>query len=285
MSVAVQRHLADLHHRHQLLGDELGGVEQVEAELVLVLFLDDLQAELPFRIVARLDSLVEVAPVEVGVLARDQRGFLPHQRAHALQRLPVEFDEARYALSIHQPEGVHAKAFHHGEAPRNGAVTHDPHQHVGAFRRQGCEVPESIVRRLGLRDLVMGLGLHRVDQVGELVGVLDEEYRHVVSDEVPYPVGGIELHREAAHVARRVGRAARARHRGEAHEHRRLHGRVLQRRGHRDRGLALIDLEEAVRGTSARMDDALGNTLVVEVRDLLAHQDVFEQSRTANLGF
>ena len=49
------------------------------------------------------------------------------------------------------------------------------------------------------------------------------------------------------------------------------------------RGLALIDLEEAVRGGAAGMDDPLGNALVVEVRDLLAHQDVFEQRRTAHV--
>ena len=58
-------------HRHELLGDELGRVEQVEVELELVLLLDDLQAQLPFRIVAALDRLEEIAAVEVGVLAGD----------------------------------------------------------------------------------------------------------------------------------------------------------------------------------------------------------------------
>jgi hypothetical protein len=139
--------------------------------------------------------------------------------------------------------------------------------------------------RLRLRDLVMGLGLHRVNEVGELVGVLDEEHRHVVADEVPHAFRCIEFYREAAHVARRVGGAARAGDGGEAHEHRRLHRRVLQRRGHRDRGLALIDLEEAMGGRAASMDDALGNTLMVEMRDLLTHQDVFEQRRAADVGF
>ena len=55
--VAVQRQLADLDDRHELLGNDLGRVEQIEAELVLVLLLDDLQAELPFREVAALDRL------------------------------------------------------------------------------------------------------------------------------------------------------------------------------------------------------------------------------------
>ena len=50
------------------------------------------------------------------------------------------------------------------------------------------------------------------------------------------------------------------------------------------RGLALVDLEEAVRGRAAGMDDALGNALVIEVRDLLAQEEVFQQRRTADVG-
>ena len=44
-----------------------------------------------------------------------------------------------------------------------------------------------------------------------------------------------------------------------------------------------IDLEDAMRGGAAGMDDALGNALVIEMRDLLAHQDVFEQRRAAHV--
>jgi hypothetical protein len=34
--VAVEHHLAQRGHRHQLLGDQLGRVEQVEVELVFI---------------------------------------------------------------------------------------------------------------------------------------------------------------------------------------------------------------------------------------------------------
>ncbi len=46
----------------------------------------------------------------------------------------------------------------------------------------------------------------------------------------------------------------------------------------------LVDLEDAVGGGTAGMDHAFGNALVIEVRDLLAHQDVFEQRRPAHTG-
>ena len=43
----------------------------------------------------------------------------------------------------------------------------------------------------------------------------------------------------------------------------------------------LVALEVAVRAGAARVHDALGNALVIEVRDLLAQDEVFEQRRAA----
>ena len=43
----------------------------------------------------------------------------------------------------------------------------------------------------------------------------------------------------------------------------------------------LVRLEEAMRAESARMYDALGNALVIEMEDLLAKMEVFESRRAA----
>jgi hypothetical protein len=47
VGVSVEHEAADPLDRHELLGDQLRRIQQVELEGVLVLFLDDLQAELP----------------------------------------------------------------------------------------------------------------------------------------------------------------------------------------------------------------------------------------------
>ena len=75
--------LADRHHRHQLLGHDLGRVEHVEGERLGLLFGEDLQPELVLRIRAGLDRLPQIAAMEVGVGARDLDGFVPHQRVRA----------------------------------------------------------------------------------------------------------------------------------------------------------------------------------------------------------
>ncbi|MCY1426958.1 hypothetical protein D9M71_427870 [compost metagenome] len=92
--VAVEHHLAQRRNRHQLFGDDLGRVEQVEVERVLVFFSNDLHAELPFRVIAGFDRFPEVAAVVVGIFTRQLLRFVPEQRTYTSLGLPMEFDEA-----------------------------------------------------------------------------------------------------------------------------------------------------------------------------------------------
>jgi hypothetical protein len=157
-----------------------------------------------------LDRVPQVAAVEVRVGAVDLDRLVPHHRLEPSLRLPVELHEGRLALGVDEPEGVDAEALHDAERPRDGPVRHDPHDHVHRLGHQRDEVPEVVVGRLRLREAAVGLRLHRVDQVGELDRVLDEEHRDVVADEVPVALLGVELDGEAADVAGEVERALAA---------------------------------------------------------------------------
>ena len=100
VGVAVEDHAADLAHRHELLGDELGRVEDVEAEAIGLFLGEDLQAQLPLGIGTRFDRFPEVPAMEVGVGAVDLDGFVPDHGVRAGDRLPVELAEARLALAL-----------------------------------------------------------------------------------------------------------------------------------------------------------------------------------------
>ncbi len=256
----------------------------VEVERRRFLLGEQLDGEIPRRILAVGDRGVEVAAVIVGIGAVDLDRLVPHHRLHAEHRQPVELDEGRLALGVDQPEGVDAEALHHPHRPRDRPVGHLPHDHVHRLGRAGDEVPEGVVRRLRLREAAVGLLLDRVDQVGKLDRVLDEEHRDVVADEVPVALGGVHLDREAADVARDVGRAAVAGDGREAGEHRRRDADLGQDPGGGEVLEAVGQLEMAVRGEAAGVDDALGNALVVEVEDLLAQDEVLEQRRAARAG-
>ena len=125
------------------------------------------------------------------------------------------------AFGVDQAEGVDAEALHRPVAARNGAVRHHPGQHVRRLGHQRNEVPESVVRARSLGHRMVRLRLQRMDEIGKLHRVLDEEHRDVVADQVPVALVGVELDGEAADVAHRVGRSALAGDGGEADEHRR----------------------------------------------------------------
>ena len=122
-----------------------------------------------------------------------------------------------------------------------------------------------------------GSGLTAWIRSGNLIGVLDEEDRDVVADEVPVALLGVELHGEAADVAGQVGRALAAGDGREPDEDRRLLALSLEEVGPGDVGERLVVLEVAVCAEAAGMDDALGDALVVEVEDLLAEVEVLQQ--------
>ena len=222
--------------------------------------------------------------MEVRVGAGDLHGLVPDRRLQAELRAPMELHEGRPAVGIDQPKAVDAEAFHHPQRARQGAVRHDPHHHVHRFRRQRDVVPERVVRRGRLREAAVRFHLHRVDEVGELDRVLDEEDRDVVADEVPVAFLGIELDGEAAHVARRIDRPGTAGHGREAGEDGRALADLGQDPGRRVLRQRLRQLEEAVHAGTAGMHDALGDAFVIEVGDLLPQDEVLEQRRPARVG-
>src|SRR3984893_14977065 len=120
-----------------------------------------------------------------------------------------------------------------------------------------------------------------MDQVGKLYRVLDEEDGHIVAYEAPNPFAGIKLDREAAHVARAVGRPSRAGDGRVSHEDRRFPRRIGQEAGHSQVRQILIDPEHAVRRSAARMDNPLGYALVVEMGDLFTEVEVLHQRGAA----
>ena len=136
------------------------------------------------------------------------------------------------------------------------------------------------MRAAGLRIAAIGLHLHRVDQVGKLDRVLDEEHWDVVADQIPIAFTRVELDGEAAHVARGIDRTRSARDGREADEHFGLLA-LGEHRGLRQVRNVVGRLEIAVRARPAGVDDPLGDALMVEMEDLLAQHEILEQRRPA----
>src|SRR3546814_6804737 len=92
-----------------LLGDQLRRVEHVIGLLGRPTLIEDLNPQIPLRIIARGNRLEQVASVEIGVGPRDLHRLVPRRGLDAQHRLPVELDEAALALRIDEAEAVDAE--------------------------------------------------------------------------------------------------------------------------------------------------------------------------------
>lgn len=106
----VQLHNPNGLQRSTLFGNDLGGIKNIESISENILFLDDLDIELPLRPVSRLDCFPEVVAVIVCILARDVLSFVPNKAGLALLSLPMPFDELRVSVFCYKTESVDAKS-------------------------------------------------------------------------------------------------------------------------------------------------------------------------------
>jgi hypothetical protein len=141
------------------------------------------------------------------------------------------------------------------------------------------------VRRGVLGIAAVGLHRHRMDKVWKLDRVLDEENGDVVAYEIEVALIGVEFDRKAAHVARHVSRASAASNGREASEDFRFPACLGEVRRSRQMRNRIGHLEIAVRATPAGMNDALWNSLVIEMGDLLAERKMFQKRGTPAPGF
>jgi hypothetical protein len=72
------------------------------------------------------------------------------------------------------------------------------------FRLKPGKIPEIIVSALTLRNIILRLGLHSMNNIGEFNGILNEEHRNVVTDEVPDTFVSVELDCEPSNIANSV---------------------------------------------------------------------------------
>ena len=121
----------------------------------------------------------------------------------------------------------------------------------------------------------------RMNQVGKLDRILDEEHGDVVADQIPVAFVAVELDGEAAHIARRVLRALGTGDGREPAKHRRALALLRKHRRSRQLGDCARAFKISVRTRAPGMHDALGNALVIEMEDLLAEDEIFEERRTA----
>ena len=223
----------------------------------------NLHIERPGGVVATLDSLAQVAAVEVSILARHFVGLSLGEELVALLGLEVVLDPEALAFGVNPLVGVRAEAVHVAQGAGQAAVAHQPGDLV---RRCGVQAPE-IPLHIVIAQTRTGHTLLRVDKVGELNGIANEEDRSVVAYQVVVAFGGVEFHRETAWVTPSIGGTGLARHGRETNQQLGFNARLKERRTGVLRNI-FGGFKVAVCAGSLRVHHTLGNTLTVELGEL-----------------
>ena len=88
------------------------------------------------------------------------------------------------------------------------AVAHQPGYLMRRCRIEGPEIPLHVV----IAQTRTGHTLLRVDKIGELDGIANEEDRSVITYQVVVAFGGVKFHRETAGVTPSIGGTGFASH-------------------------------------------------------------------------
>src|SRR5690554_4668139 len=151
--------------------------------------------------------------MEIRVLTRYFLCFVPGNRMHPEQGLPVKFHEVRNTFIVDETEGMNTKTFHHSVTSGNSAVAHQPHNHVGRFRHQGNKIPECVVSTRGLRYFIVGFWLNSMHQIRKFHCILDKENWNVVAYQIKISLVCIEFRGKSTRVACQIGGSAGANYR------------------------------------------------------------------------
>src|SRR5665647_3132860 len=148
------------------------------------------------------------------------------------------------------------------------------------FRRKRNEIPECVVRGCRLRKATVGFHFNGMDEVREFYGILDEENRNVVANQVPVTFFRVKLDGKSAYVTRGIYRT-RAACDG---RYTSKYGGLLTNLGEYPGGGVLFQrggqLEESMHARPSRVNDTLGNTLMIEMGDFFTKNEILQKRRT-----
>ena len=275
--VAVQHHFPDDFHGNQCFRNELGSVQNIEVELVCVLFRDELQPQLVFRIISGFNGLPEILAVEVRIASCQYLGFIPHQGFFPVQRFPVETDESAFSIFIDQFVRMNAEPFHRTEASGDAAVRHGPHDVVQSFRLQGDEVPEGVMGRLPLRHFIVGFRFDGMDEIRKFDGILNEEDGRVIAYQIIVAFLGIEFGSPTADIPYCNRRSSEALHGGKTHKDRGFFSRILQKSRFGVLGKGFVHLKITMCPGTSCVNHAFRYPLLVKMSHFLQKVEVFKQ--------
>lgn len=130
------------------------------------------------------DTVVEILPHEVGVLAGGSLCFFPYETGSTLHGGPVKLDQLRRSVLFDETIGMDTEPIDVAKRTGNPVACHCPKQSVQGTRLLTEEIVGSIVGSRRLWNFIGWLWLDGMNQIGEQDSILDKKDRNIVPDDI-----------------------------------------------------------------------------------------------------
>mmetsp|Transcript_137763 Transcript_137763/g.194883 ORF Transcript_137763/g.194883 Transcript_137763/m.194883 type:complete len:292 (-) Transcript_137763:39-914(-) len=258
------------------MGPNLGDIEDVPLVLGGISNRHNLDLEAPSGRLATGNVVEQVSGGVVGISGLDGIGLVSGQVLDAGVGLEVEFDKELVTLVIDPLESVRAVAVHVSVAIRGTSVREEDGDLMSRFGGKRQEVPEHV----GILQVGLGVSLLGVDEIGELLGVSDEEDGGVVAGHIPVAFLSVELDGETSGISLSIGRTLLTTDGGESGEDGGSLSNLIQEFGLGVLGDVMSDLEVTVSTSTLSVHNSLRDSLSVEVSKLVDEVEVLEEDGT-----
>ncbi len=138
LCVPIQFHLTDLDQWVVGVRPHLGQVERVNVIGVRILFVHDLDIELPPGKVASLNGFVKVPLIALTITRDDLSRLSVRQVLNALLRFEGELHPKSLVLGVDEAEGVAAEPVHMAKRLRDSAISPDDGDLMHCCPRSAC---------------------------------------------------------------------------------------------------------------------------------------------------
>ena len=145
-----------------------------------------------------------------------------------------------------------------------------PRSYYAPIELEGPHYPARALSRISLTKYKTDWGIitASVDDIWELHGVLNEENRNVIPNNIPVSLLRVELHSKTSYISHGIRTPPRSKHSRETQKNGRGARGISEHTGMGDIFSTLIELEGTESSRASSVDDSFWNTLVVELHDL-----------------
>lgn len=275
LRVSVENELANGHQRIVSMRPHLGHIENVPSVLVAIVDGHNLHVQRPRSATTLSDVLEEIFSSVVRVGGLQSISFTCSEVLDSLVGLEVQLNPVSFTLVVHPLESVRAVTVHLSVAIGGTSVGEQDGDLVSRLRSLREEVPSHVgALQVGLRVSLLG-----VDEIRELNGVSNEEDWGVVANHIPVAFFSVELNGETSGISLGISRSLLTTDGGETSEDGGSLADGIEELSLADLGDIVSGFEITVRTSTLGVDDTLGDSLAIEVSQLVNQVEILEQNR------